>query len=135
MDQAAMLRLRDRLQAIEDELLEAGFDEFMVATDTGCFVWRTVARAHAEAGEEPPPPATRNFEPRSLLTSAHPEASRRSSRSSSKRHRKPLIAHTKSTASDRLSVAYDGLVELSDSPIGDALVGVRLERAFGIFGG
>jgi hypothetical protein len=53
MDQAAMLRIRDRLQAIEDELLEAGYDEFIVATDTGSFIWRTVARA--EAGEEPPP--------------------------------------------------------------------------------
>jgi hypothetical protein len=55
MDQSAMLKIRDRLQAIEDELLEAGFDELIVATDSGSFIWRTVARARAEAGEEPPP--------------------------------------------------------------------------------
>jgi hypothetical protein len=55
VDQEAMLRIRDRLQAIEDELVEAGFDEFMVATDAGTFTWRTVERARAEGGEEPPP--------------------------------------------------------------------------------
>jgi hypothetical protein len=55
MDQAAILRIRDRLQAIEDELVEAGLDEFMVACDAGTFTWRTVARSRAEHGEEPPP--------------------------------------------------------------------------------
>jgi hypothetical protein len=50
MDQAAMLRIYDRLQAIEDERVEAGFDEFIVATDAGTFTWRTVERARAEAG-------------------------------------------------------------------------------------
>jgi hypothetical protein len=30
-----MLKIRDRLQAIEDELLKAGYDEFIVATDAG----------------------------------------------------------------------------------------------------
>jgi hypothetical protein len=54
MDQQAMLEIRDRLQAIEDELVEAGFDEFMIACDSGTFTWRTVARARAEGGEEPP---------------------------------------------------------------------------------
>jgi hypothetical protein len=50
-----MLKIRDRLQMIEDLLLEAGFDELIVATGSGSFIWRTVARARAEAGEEPPP--------------------------------------------------------------------------------
>jgi hypothetical protein len=54
MDQHAMLKIRDRLQGIEDELVEAGFDEFIVACDTGTFTWRTVARSRAEHGEEPP---------------------------------------------------------------------------------
>jgi hypothetical protein len=30
MDQAGMLKIRDRLQAIEDELVAAAFDEFIV---------------------------------------------------------------------------------------------------------
>ena len=55
MDQAAMLKIRDRLQAMEDELIAAGSDELIVATDSGSFIWRTVARVRAEAGEEPPP--------------------------------------------------------------------------------
>jgi hypothetical protein len=32
-----MLEIRDRLQAIEDKLVAAGFDEFIVATDAGTF--------------------------------------------------------------------------------------------------
>jgi len=40
-----MLKIRDRLQAIEDELAAAGFDEFIVATDAGAFTWNTVERA------------------------------------------------------------------------------------------
>ena len=55
MGEAAMLKIRDRLQAIEDELVEAGYEEFMVACDAGTFTWRTIARARAEHGEEPPP--------------------------------------------------------------------------------
>jgi hypothetical protein len=55
MDQTGMLKIRDRLQAIEDELIEAKLDEFMVACDAGTFVWRTVARAREDHGEEPPP--------------------------------------------------------------------------------
>jgi hypothetical protein len=42
MDQHAMLKIRDRLQAIEDELVAADMDEFMVACDSGTFVWHTV---------------------------------------------------------------------------------------------
>jgi len=53
MDQAEMLKIRDRLQAIEDEFVAAGFDEFIVACDDGTWTWRTTARARAEAGEEP----------------------------------------------------------------------------------
>jgi hypothetical protein len=54
MDQAKMLELRDRLQAIEDELVAACFDQFIVATDAGTFTWKTVKEARAEHGEEPP---------------------------------------------------------------------------------
>jgi hypothetical protein len=42
MDQAAMLEIRNRLQAIEDELVATGFDEFIVACDAGTFTWKTV---------------------------------------------------------------------------------------------
>jgi hypothetical protein len=55
VDQQTMLRIRDRLQAIEDELVAAGLDEFIVACDAGTWTWHTVARARAEHGEEPPP--------------------------------------------------------------------------------
>jgi hypothetical protein len=55
MDQAGMLKIRDRLQAIEDELVAAGFDEFIVACDAGTWTWRPVAHARTEHGEEPPP--------------------------------------------------------------------------------
>jgi hypothetical protein len=50
-----VFKIRDRLQAVEDELVEAGFDEFIVATGAGTFVWRTTAYARAEHGEEPSP--------------------------------------------------------------------------------
>ena len=46
---------RNRLQAIEDELIAAGLDEFIVATDAATFTWKTVERARIEHGEEPPP--------------------------------------------------------------------------------
>ena len=55
LDQAAVLRTRDRLQAIEDELVAADLDEFIVACQFGTFRWRTVLRSRAEHGEEPPP--------------------------------------------------------------------------------
>jgi hypothetical protein len=54
MDQASMLEIRERLQVIEDELVDAGFDEFIVATDAGTFTWLSVALVPKEAGEEPP---------------------------------------------------------------------------------
>jgi hypothetical protein len=53
MDQAAVLKIRDRLQAIGDELLAARFDEFIVACAAGDFVWRTVERARAEGEKRP----------------------------------------------------------------------------------
>jgi hypothetical protein len=55
MDQAAMLKIRERLQATEDDLVAAGFDEFIVATEAGTFTWRTIALARDESGDEPPP--------------------------------------------------------------------------------
>jgi hypothetical protein len=55
MDQRAMLEIRDRLQAIEGALVEAGLDEFIVATDRGTFTGRTIELARAEAAEEPLP--------------------------------------------------------------------------------
>ena len=39
----------------EDELLTAGFDEFIVATELSTLTWKTVERVRAEHGEEPPP--------------------------------------------------------------------------------
>jgi hypothetical protein len=53
MGKAAMLEIRERLQAIEDELVAAGFDEFILATDAGTFTWRSIALVRAEEGEEP----------------------------------------------------------------------------------
>jgi hypothetical protein len=46
-------QIRDRLQAIQDKLVDAGFDEFIEACNAGSFTWRTIARARAEHGEEP----------------------------------------------------------------------------------
>ena len=48
MDQAGMLKIRDRLQASEDELVAAGLDEFIVACDAGTWTWRTAGLARAE---------------------------------------------------------------------------------------
>jgi hypothetical protein len=55
MDQAAMLEIRNKLQAIEEELVAAGFDEFIVACDAGTFTWRSIALVRTEHGKEPPP--------------------------------------------------------------------------------
>jgi hypothetical protein len=52
MDQAQMLRIRDRLQAVEDELIAADMDELIVACDAGTWTWRTVAHARTEHGED-----------------------------------------------------------------------------------
>jgi hypothetical protein len=58
VDQAAMVKSRDRLQAIEDKLVAAGCDELIVASDAGAFTWRTTALLRAERGEDHRPPAT-----------------------------------------------------------------------------
>jgi hypothetical protein len=55
LDQAATLKIRNRLQAIEDELIAAGLDEFIVAIDPATFTWKTVEPARVEHGKEPPP--------------------------------------------------------------------------------
>jgi hypothetical protein len=40
------------LQAVEDMLIDAGYDHYMVATEHGTFSWETVGRARAvEAGK------------------------------------------------------------------------------------
>jgi hypothetical protein len=43
--------IRDVLQSVEDALMDAGFDDFMVATEHGTFHWRTVERARADAAK------------------------------------------------------------------------------------
>lgn len=39
------LGVRDVLQAVEDALIDAGYDDFMVVTECGSFHWMTVERA------------------------------------------------------------------------------------------
>ena len=43
--------IREILQAVEDALLDAGFDDFVVATEHGSWHWRTVDAARDEAEE------------------------------------------------------------------------------------
>jgi hypothetical protein len=46
------LRIREILQAIEDALIDGGYDHYVVATEHGTFQWETVDRARArEAGK------------------------------------------------------------------------------------
>jgi hypothetical protein len=47
------LGIREILQAVEDALVDAGYDDFLVATERGTFQWQTVERARAPSGEEP----------------------------------------------------------------------------------
>jgi hypothetical protein len=42
---------REVLQAVEDALIDAGYDDFVVATEHGTFRWRTVERARADAAK------------------------------------------------------------------------------------
>ena len=42
---------REVLQAVEDALVDAGFDDFVVATQRGTFHWQTVARARTDAAK------------------------------------------------------------------------------------
>jgi hypothetical protein len=46
------LRIRAKLQEIEDELVSAGYDDYVVATDRGSFRWQTMARGRAEQAKE-----------------------------------------------------------------------------------
>jgi hypothetical protein len=45
------LGVREALQAVEDALIDAGYDDFMAATERGSFHWMTVERARARAAE------------------------------------------------------------------------------------
>jgi hypothetical protein len=40
------VKIREKLQAIEDELIEAGYDDFVVATDRGYFRWTLAPAAN-----------------------------------------------------------------------------------------
>jgi hypothetical protein len=45
------LGIREVLQAVEDALVDAGYDDFMAVTERGSFHWMTVERARARAEE------------------------------------------------------------------------------------
>jgi hypothetical protein len=46
------MRIREILQAIEDALIDRGYDHYVIATEHGTFQWETVDRARArEAGK------------------------------------------------------------------------------------
>jgi hypothetical protein len=48
-----MKKTRDAaLQALEDALIDAGYDDFIVAAEYGTFHWRTVKRARVDAAKE-----------------------------------------------------------------------------------
>ena len=44
--------IEEILQAVENALVDAGYDDFAVATERGTFRWQTVERARAECGEQ-----------------------------------------------------------------------------------
>jgi hypothetical protein len=44
--------IREILQTVEDALVDAGYDDFVVATDRGTFRWQSVERARADAAKE-----------------------------------------------------------------------------------
>jgi hypothetical protein len=44
--------IREILQSVEDALIDAGYDDFVLATERGTWHWRTVERARAEDGQE-----------------------------------------------------------------------------------
>ena len=44
--------VREVLQAVEDALIDAGYDDYVVATERGTFHWQTVERARAAAAKE-----------------------------------------------------------------------------------
>jgi hypothetical protein len=43
--------IREILQSVEDALMDAGYDDFMVATEHGTFRWQTVERARRETDQ------------------------------------------------------------------------------------
>jgi hypothetical protein len=43
--------IREILQSVEDALMDAGYDDFMVATEHGSFRWQTVQRARQQADQ------------------------------------------------------------------------------------
>jgi hypothetical protein len=45
------LSIRETLQAIEDALIDQGFDEYLVATEHGSFTWRTTEWARSKGSE------------------------------------------------------------------------------------
>jgi hypothetical protein len=46
------LGVREVLQAVEDALIDAGYDDHMVVTERGSFHWMTVERARQRAADE-----------------------------------------------------------------------------------
>ena len=44
--------VRQVLQAVEDALIDAGYDDYVVATEGGTFHWQTIERARAETAKE-----------------------------------------------------------------------------------
>jgi hypothetical protein len=61
---ARQVERAERLPAIEDEVVDAGFDKFIVSTQAGTSTWRSVVLMPEEAGEEPPGMATFDLDPR-----------------------------------------------------------------------
>ena len=51
------LGIREVLQSVEDALLDAGYDDFVVVTEHGSFRWQTVERARADAAKDQEPEA------------------------------------------------------------------------------
>ena len=49
--------VREFLQAIENEIIDAGYDELIVACERGTFKWQSIERARAEDGPPPLAPA------------------------------------------------------------------------------
>jgi hypothetical protein len=49
--------IRDILQSVEDALIDAGYDDFVVARKRGTFRWRAVERAREDAAKDQEPQA------------------------------------------------------------------------------
>lgn len=60
-------KIRDRLQAIEDELIEAGYNDFVVATDRGSFQWLAQKAARQLNAPAQPGSGLRNSRTKSAL--------------------------------------------------------------------